>query len=69
MPRAVDAKRLKALTGLLKAHPEGLWVRELARQTGLSKSSVSRYLGRDLRSEVETSYLGRNKCCRLRQAR
>ena len=69
MPRPVDEKRLKALASLLKANPQGLWVRELGRRAGLSKSSVSRYLERDLRERVEFTVMGRNKCCRLKTPR
>ncbi len=66
MPRSVDAKRLQALRRLLKAHPQGLWVRELARRTGLGKSSVARYLEKDLRKEIEFTVMGRNKCACLK---
>ena len=44
----------------------GLWVREVARKTGLDKSTCSRYL-EAMGGEIEFEYLGRNKVYRLRE--
>ncbi len=63
--RAADEKKLKALLRALRAHPEGLWVRELARQARLDKSTVSRYLEKYLGDSVNTEFWGRNKMVKL----
>lgn len=48
-----DEKKLEKIVQILKQHPDGLWVREIARQTDLDKSLVSRYLREHLKEEVE----------------
>lgn len=63
--RAADEKKLKALLRALRAHPEGLWVRELARQARLDKSTVSRYLEKYLGDSVSAEFWGRNKVVKL----
>jgi DNA-binding MarR family transcriptional regulator len=60
-----DNKKLKALLRALKEHPEGLWVRELAREARLDKSTVSRYLARHLKDKVNSEFWGRNKVIKL----
>ena len=67
MPRekSADEKKLKALLRVLRAHPEGLWVRELAREARLDKSTVSRYLEKHLKNSVEAEFWGRNKVVKL----
>ncbi|HLC93199.1 MAG TPA: helix-turn-helix domain-containing protein [archaeon] len=49
----------------LKASNFGLWVREVARRTGLDKSTCSRCL-EGMGAEIEFEWLGRNKVYRLR---
>ncbi len=67
MPRekSGDDKKLKALLRVLKEHPDGLWVRELARKARLDKSTVSRYLARHLKESVQCEFWGRNKVIKL----
>lgn len=62
---AADEKKLNALLRVLRAHPEGLWVRELARQARLDKSTVSRYLEKYLGNSVSVQFWGRNKVIKL----
>ncbi|MFH1391480.1 MAG: helix-turn-helix domain-containing protein [Candidatus Diapherotrites archaeon] len=52
------------LKKILKEHPHGLWVREIARKTGLDKATASRYLSS--MEEVEFEFMGRNKIYRLK---
>ncbi len=48
-----DKKKLKKIREALKKNPQGLWVRKIARETGLDKSMVSIYLRRYMEKEVE----------------
>jgi len=67
MPRekSADDKKLKSLLRVLKEHPEGLWVRELAREAKLDKSTVSRYVEKHLKGSVSAEFWGRNKVVKL----
>ncbi len=44
----------------------GLWVREIARRTGLDKSTCSRILAQ-MGEKAEFEWVGRNKIYRLRE--
>ncbi|MBN2127277.1 MAG: helix-turn-helix domain-containing protein [Candidatus Diapherotrites archaeon] len=59
--------KLSILIDFLKKHPEGVWVRELARKTSLDKSMVSRYLNDFLKEEVEFFFIGSAKMIKLRK--
>lgn len=63
--KPADDKKLKALLRALREHPEGLWVRELAREARLDKSTVSRYLEKYLKKDVQAEFWGRNKVIKL----
>ena len=45
--------KLELILYALKAHPQGLWVRELSRISGLKKSTVSHYLKNHLADKIE----------------
>lgn len=60
-----DAKKLKSLLRVLESHPEGLWVRELAREAKLDKSTVSRYISKQLKEKTVSEFWGRNKVIKL----
>ena len=45
--------KLELILYALKAHPQGLWVRELSRLSGLKKSTVSHYLKHHLNDKIE----------------
>jgi DNA-binding MarR family transcriptional regulator len=62
--KSLDERKTKALLSVLKEHPEGLWVRELARQAKLDKSTASRYLAK-LDGAVSFEFWGRNKVVKL----
>jgi len=49
----------------LSKHPEGIWVRELARETRLDKSTVSIYLSKYLENEIEDLFVTGNKWIRI----
>lgn len=61
-PKKDKAEKIR---NCLAASRHGLWVREIAKQTGLDKSTVSRHLVA-MHGEVEFEMLGRNKVYRLR---
>ena len=53
---------------VLRSNPQGLWVRGIAREANLDKSTVSRHL-EALHEHVSFRFLGRNKVYSLRGAR
>jgi len=66
MPSKNKDDKIKKILRVLRGHPEGLWIRELARKSGLDKSTVSRYAEKGLSGKVEWRWLGRNKVLRLK---
>ncbi len=53
MAKSHDQEKLEKIIAILKAHPEGLWIREIARKADLDKSLVSRYISEHLKDKVE----------------
>lgn len=45
--RDKNRQRLALIVNILNAHPGGLWIRELARRTGLHMETVRRLLGKN----------------------
>jgi DNA invertase Pin-like site-specific DNA recombinase len=57
MPRkGPDTAKVDKIRKVLAKNPQGLWVREIARRTGLDKSTVSIYLRKYMRNEVEEGF-------------
>jgi predicted transcriptional regulator len=46
--------KLELILYALQTHPQGLWIREISRQTSLKKSTVSYYLQNHLADKIET---------------
>jgi len=53
MKKVPSYEKIKKIREILKENPNGLWVREIARKTGLDKSTVSIYLTRYMKDEIE----------------
>jgi len=54
MPKkGFDKGKTEKIRRILKENPQGLWVREIARKTGLDKSTVSIYLRKYMKNEVK----------------
>lgn len=54
MPKkGFDKYKVEKIKEVLRKNPQGLWVREIARRAGLDKSTVSIYLSKRMKSEVE----------------
>ena len=53
MPRKLDENKVTKIKDVLRKNTQGLWVREIARKSGLDKSTVSIYLSRYMKGEVE----------------
>ena len=51
--KSFDKEKINKIREILKESPGGLWVREIARKSGLDKSTVSIYLSRYMKNEVE----------------
>lgn len=56
MPRKHDPEKTEKIRSVLKDHPQGLWVREIARKTELDKSTVSIYLSTHMKDEIDHAY-------------
>jgi len=54
--RGPDLEKIKLIKDVLRKNPQGLWVREIARKTGLDKSTVSIYLAKYMQDEVEDTF-------------
>lgn len=66
MPKkGADSKKLKKIKIVLKKNPDGLWIREIARLTGLDKSLVSRYLNKYLKNEIDETFPLKNKFLKI----
>ena len=50
-----DMKKVAAILETLKKNPEGMWIMELSRATGISKSTVHRYIHNELKNVIEES--------------
>jgi DNA invertase Pin-like site-specific DNA recombinase len=48
-----NPEKLKKIRAVLAKTPNGIWVREIARQTNLDRTTVSIYLSRYMQNEVE----------------
>jgi len=46
--------KLELIIYALQTHPQGLWIREISRISGLKKSTVSHYLTNHLADKIET---------------
>jgi predicted transcriptional regulator len=51
-----DIEKIKLIRKVLRKNPQGLWVREIARKTGLDKSTVSIYLAKYMENEIEDTH-------------
>lgn len=60
-----DNIKIKKIRSILTEKPAGLWVREIARQTKLTKSTVSLYLEKYMRNEIEVVFVSDNKWIKI----
>jgi DNA invertase Pin-like site-specific DNA recombinase len=60
-----DERKLKKIKDVLKENPNGLWVREIARKTGLDKSTVSLYLEKHMANEIEEIFVSESKWVKI----
>lgn len=64
-PRGPDKEKIKLIKEALAKNPQGLWIREIARKTGLDDSTVSRYLAKYLDEKVEEVYSVKGKLIKI----
>jgi len=65
--RGFDYEKIRKIKKVLAENLQGLWVREIARKSGLDKSTVSIYLSKYMKNEVEViSISGLVKIYKLR---
>ena len=55
-PKNPDNEKIKKIRKILRENPQGLWVREIARRSGLDRSTVSRYLLEYMKDEIEDTF-------------
>jgi len=48
-----DIKKIERIRKALKENPQGLWTREIARKTGISKSTVNLYLNNYMATDTQ----------------
>jgi hypothetical protein len=56
--KGFDDKKIIAIVKALLANPDGIWLRQIARETQLSPSTVAKYLDTVLKPLIEESSLG-----------
>ena len=54
----LDEKKIASIVSVLSRYPEGLWLRKLAEETGLTHATVAKYIGSALKPLVEDTSLG-----------
>jgi len=60
-----DLKKIKKIRKELTENPIGLWTREISRKTGISKSTVNRYLNEFMKDEIEEVLRGKGNLIRV----
>lgn len=65
--KQIDMEKIKRIEKILKQNPRGLWIREISRKTGIDKSTVSIYLRKHIRLEVETKKMGNLKLASIKK--
>ena len=53
MRKGPNPQKIEKIRTVLKMFPQGIWLRELARKTGISKSTVHLYVNKYLVREIE----------------
>jgi len=56
--KGFDEKKISSIVRALLAHPDGIWLRQIAKETQLSPATVAKYLDTVLKPLVEESSLG-----------
>lgn len=51
-----DEAKIQKIRSILRENPQGVWVREISRKTGLDKSTVSIYLSKHMENEIENIF-------------
>ena len=73
MPRepGYDPQRIARILAILAKHPEGIWLRKLAQESGMTHATVGKYVDGPLAPVVEVTALGEKpllKVVRLKPA-
>lgn len=67
--KGFDEKKIAAIVQVLAASPDGIWLRQIAKETRLSPATVAKYLDGALKPLVEESSLGAGSKPLLRVAK
>lgn len=60
-----DLEKIKKIRQTLSKNPNGLWVREIARQANLNRTTVSIYLEKFMRNEIEEAFPVKGKLIKV----
>lgn len=60
-----DAIKMKKIRKILKNNPNGIWVREISRKTGLNRATVSIYLSKYMDNEIEEVFPIKGKLMKI----
>jgi len=63
--RGPDNTKIDKIRKLLSKYPNGLWIREIARQSNMDKSTVSIYLSKYMNAEVEDIFPVKNSLIKI----
>jgi uncharacterized membrane protein len=63
--RKIDKNKIKKIINCLRKHPEGTYVSEIARESGLSKSTVSFILSRFISEYIEIVKIGKKNLFKI----
>lgn len=60
--KGFDERKIAAIIGVLYSNPDGIWIRRIARETGIHHNTVSKYVDTALKPLVEdVSLAGANR--------
>jgi len=59
--KGFDERKIANIIGVLYKHPDGMWIRQIAREAGINHATVIRYIDSILRPMVEDVSLGSEK--------
>lgn len=60
-----DKEKIKKIKAVLAKNPNGLWIREIARQANLTRSTVSLYLEKYMQNDIEDVFSSGNKWIKI----
>lgn len=63
--KAPSSHIIKRIKETLRENPQGLWIRELARQSGIGRSTTHNYITKYMQNEIEDVLIGKGGFIRI----